>query len=95
MWELRAEDVGRKVQLNGWVHRRRDHGALIFIDLRDRWGLTQVVFNRETDPQAHQTAEECAPNTCSAWRALSPCAAPSRANPNLATGEIEVRHRPT
>src|SRR3954454_17257943 len=56
--ELRAEDVGRTVQLNGWVHRRRDQGALIFIDLRDRWGITQVVLNRETNPEAHRVAEQ-------------------------------------
>src|SRR5438270_13038535 len=56
--QLRASYEGRKVQLNGWVHRRRDQGALIFIDLRDRWGMTQMVFNRETEPQAHRVAEE-------------------------------------
>jgi aspartyl-tRNA synthetase len=56
--ELRAADTGHSVQLNGWVHRRRDQGALIFIDLRDRWGITQVVFNREAYPAAHKVAEE-------------------------------------
>ncbi len=54
---LRAEHAGQKSTLAGWVHRRRDHGSLIFIDVRDRDGLTQVVFNPEIAPDAHRTAE--------------------------------------
>ncbi len=45
--ELRKDDVGKEVRLSGWVHRKRDHGGVIFIDLRDRYGLTQVVFKPE------------------------------------------------
>src|ERR1700730_14463858 len=56
--QLRSADRGRKARLSGWVHRRRDQGALIFIDLRDRDGLTQIVFNRESNPDAHKVAEE-------------------------------------
>ena len=58
---LRDENVGEAVTLSGWVHRRRDHGNLIFIDLRDREGLVQVVFNPETAANAHEIAENLRP----------------------------------
>src|SRR5437016_6524154 len=55
---LRASDAGKKAVLMGWVNRRRDLGNIIFIDLRDRSGVMQVVFNRELNPTAHERAEE-------------------------------------
>ena len=58
---LRDTDANRTVVLNGWVHRRRDHGGLIFIDLRDRYGLTQVVCNPETSPEAHEVVAGARP----------------------------------
>ena len=54
---LRPADSGKKAVLMGWVNRRRDLGNLIFIDIRDRSGVTQVVFNKERDPAIHQKAE--------------------------------------
>ena len=55
--ELRAEHEGQEVTLAGWVHRRRDHGQLIFIDLRDRYGMTQVIFNPDVNAEAHAAAQ--------------------------------------
>ncbi|RKY86119.1 aspartate--tRNA ligase, partial [candidate division KSB1 bacterium] len=54
--ELRISDIGKDVILMGWVDRRRDHGGLIFIDLRDRYGKTQLVFNPEVNATAHHKA---------------------------------------
>src|SRR5687767_9166763 len=56
--ELREENEGQEVALAGWVYRRRDQGGLIFIDLRDRWGITQVVVNEETSPEPHRVASD-------------------------------------
>ena len=50
---LRSGDVGRRVRLAGWIHRRRDHGSLVFIDLRDRYGIVQVVVDAAVAPEAH------------------------------------------
>ena len=56
---LRGDDAGVDARLAGWVHRRRDHGQLIFLDLRDRHGITQVVIDATTAPEAHAAAMRC------------------------------------
>src|SRR5215212_10475768 len=88
--QLRLSDAGSNVHLSGWVHRRRDQGALIFIDLRDRDGLTQVVFNRESDPAAHAIAEEVRSEYVLKVDGTVHERGADRSNPNLATGEVEV-----
>jgi aspartyl-tRNA synthetase len=88
--EVRAADAGRSVLLNGWVSRRRDQGALIFIDLRDRWGVTQIVFNREVNPAAHAVAEEARAEYVMRIEGVVQGRGADRVNPNLPTGEIEV-----
>src|SRR5438874_6953559 len=88
--QLRSADSGRKVRLSGWVHRRRDQGALIFIDLRDRDGLTQIVFNRESNPDAHKVAEEARSEYVLQVEGTVQERGADRVNPNLDTGEIEV-----
>lgn len=88
--ELRKKDIGQRVTLMGWVHRRRDHGGLIFIDLRDREGLTQIVFNPAIDPEAHEKAHDLrAEYVLSVEGKVSPRPEGTE-NPNLPTGEIEV-----
>ncbi len=87
---LRREDVGSEVVLMGWVQRRRDHGGLIFVDLRDREGLTQVVFNPEVNDVAHAKADMLRSEFVIAIRGIVILRPEGMANPNLATGEIEV-----
>ncbi|MGE5553718.1 MAG: aspartate--tRNA ligase [Betaproteobacteria bacterium] len=87
--ELRAKDAGRLVRLAGWVHRRRDHGGLIFIDLRDRSGLVQVVFNPEADG-AFRLAERLRNEFVVAIEGKVGRRPAGSENPKLATGEIEV-----
>lgn len=88
--QLRSEDAGRAIRLSGWVHRRRDQGALIFIDLRDRDGMTQVVFNREANPEAHRIAEEVRSEYVLQVEGSVQHRGAERVNPNLSTGEVEV-----
>ena len=88
--QLRAEDDGKTVVLMGWVHRRRDHGGVIFVDLRDREGLTQVVFHEDVDPVVHKRAEEVRPEYVVAIEGKVAPRGPNAQNPNLATGAIEV-----
>ena len=88
--ELRAAQAGQKVLLMGWVHRRRDHGAVIFIDLRDRDGLTQAIFHEDIDPVVHQRAEEVRSEYVIAVEGAVKKRSPETVNPNMPTGEIEV-----
>ncbi|MFS8531106.1 aspartate--tRNA ligase [Sphaerobacter thermophilus] len=88
--ELRAGDVGRTVTLKGWVNRRRDHGGLIFLDLRDRYGITQVVANPEHSHEAHQTAETVRNEYVLSITGTVAARPAGTENPNMATGAIEV-----
>src|SRR5215471_7711289 len=87
---LRLADEGAAVVLMGWVHRRRDHGGVIFVDLRDREGITQVVFHADVEPAVHQRAEEVRPEYVIAVEGKVAPRGAAAVNPNLATGEIEV-----
>jgi aspartyl-tRNA synthetase len=89
--ELRPEHAGQETVLAGWVHRRRDHGPLIFIDLRDRYGLTQVVFDANTAPEAHAIASQARPEYVIQVRGLVGKRPEEAVNPDIATGAIEVR----
>lgn len=88
--ELRREHVGEVITLKGWVHRRRDHGGLIFLDLRDRYGITQVVANPAHSSQAHAVAERIRAEYVLAVTGQVTERPPGTVNPALATGEIEV-----
>jgi aspartyl-tRNA synthetase len=88
--ELRLSHVGETVTLAGWVHRRRDHGGVTFIDLRDRFGIVQVVANPENSPQAHETAVEVRVEWVIQVTGVVQRRPEGMENPNLATGEIEV-----
>jgi aspartyl-tRNA synthetase len=89
--QLRAIDGGRHVRLAGWVHRRRDHGRLIFLDVRDRYGITQVVVDEEEAPRAHKVASKARSEyVVTAEGTVAPRLAGTE-NPRLPTGAIELR----
>ncbi|MFO7718490.1 MAG: aspartate--tRNA ligase [Thermodesulfobacteriota bacterium] len=88
--ELNAEHLGQEVCLMGWVQFRRDHGGLIFIDLRDRQGLTQIVFSPESNAQAHAEAHVLRPEYVLAIKGEVRQRPQGMVNSRLATGEIEV-----
>src|SRR2546421_5706883 len=87
---LRATDEGRELELYGWVARRRDHGGLIFIDLRDRWGAIQVVFNPAHAPQAHTKASDLRSEYVVRVEGKVARRRPGAENPRMPTGEVEV-----
>jgi len=88
--ELRQDDVGSEPRVAGWVHRRRDHGGLIFIDLRDRTGLVQVVFRPEEAPEAHERAGRLRAEDVLTVSGEVVAREEGAVNPNLATGEVEL-----
>jgi len=88
---LRKEHIGREVVLMGWVNRRRDMGRLIFIDLRDRFGLTQIVFDEETDASTHKEAAILRNEWVIAIRGEVGARLAGQENPELPTGDIEVK----
>jgi aspartyl-tRNA synthetase len=93
---LRADDAGRTARLSGWVHRRRDHGQLIFLDLRDRHGITQVVVDKADDPDAHAVASRVRSEYVVTAEGDVALRLPGTENPRLPTGAIELRaHRVT
>ncbi|MCX7819369.1 MAG: aspartate--tRNA ligase [Kiritimatiellae bacterium] len=89
--ELRREDAGREVVLCGWADTIRDHGGLVFIDLRDRYGVTQVVFDPRDSMQAWTLAQQVRPEYVIRVRGVVEPRPPDMINPKLATGDIEVR----
>jgi aspartyl-tRNA synthetase len=88
--DLRGRDIDRDLRLAGWVHRRRDHGGLIFIDLRDRSGLVQLVFDPNRDPDAHALGERLRAEHVISVTGRVVARAEANVNPRLPTGEIEV-----
>src|SRR5512143_3832014 len=90
---LRAGDAGSEVLLAGWVHSRRDHGGVIFVDLRDRSGICQIVFNPEADAVSHEKAKQLRSEDVIAVRGVLAKRSPETINPELPTGEVELRSR--
>jgi aspartyl-tRNA synthetase len=88
--EPRAISVGKDMILVGWVHSRRDHGGVIFVDLRDRSGICQVVFNPEVDPISHERAKQVRSEDVIAVRGRLSKRSPETINPELGTGEVEL-----
>src|SRR3972149_5647974 len=88
--EFRVLDVGKKVTAAGWVHRRRDHGSLIFIDIRDRSGLLQTVFNPAAASDAHGLAETFRSEWVVQLTGTIAKRRPGAENPNMPTGDVEL-----
>ncbi len=91
--EPRVDGVGRELILGGWVQRRRDHGGLIFVDLRDRSGVIQVVFNPEIDPASHEKAKQIRSEDVLVVRGSLTKRPPETVNRELSTGDVEISVR--
>jgi len=89
--ELRAADIGKTVVLNGWVHRKRDHGGISFINIRDRYGVTQVVVDADSAQELLDRAAELKMEYCVSIRGTVRPRPDSMINPSMPTGEIEVK----
>ena len=87
---LRKGDIGKTITLNGWVHRKRDHGGISFLNLRDRYGITQVVVDADAKPELKATAAELRSEFCVAVRGTVRPRPDTMINPEMDTGEIEV-----
>ena len=88
--ELAKKDIKKEAVLNGWVHSSRDHGGIIFIDLRDRYGLTQIVFDPKHGKKTHNEAEQLRREDVIAVKGKVRYRGKDLENPNLKTGEIEI-----
>ncbi len=88
--QLTKKDIKKQVILNGWVQSRRDHGGIIFVDLRDRYGLTQVVFDPKHNKDSHKVAEKLGREYCIAVKGKVRARGKGLENPKLKTGQIEV-----
>src|SRR5215210_1132575 len=89
--EVRPDDVGERLTLSGWAARRRDHGGLVFVDLRDHTGICQVVVNPEHAPEAHAAAHEIRNEFVLQAEGQVTARLPENANPNLPTGDVELQ----
>ncbi len=89
--DLSAKEIGSEVVLMGWALRRRDHGGLIFIDLRDREGIAQIVFDPEVNPEAHAVAEAVRSEFVLAVKGKVIPRPEGTVNPNMKTGEVEIQ----
>ncbi|MFL5658161.1 MAG: aspartate--tRNA ligase [Ktedonobacteraceae bacterium] len=88
--DLNKDTIGQQVTLAGWVNRRRDHGGLIFLDIRDRYGITQIICDPERSPEAHRIASELRSEYVVQVSGTVVPRLPGTENPNLSTGDIEV-----
>jgi aspartyl-tRNA synthetase len=88
--QVGREHVGRSILVAGWVQKRRDHGGMVFIDLRDREGMVQLKFNPESDPQAHEAAGALRSEFCIAVRGDVAPRPDDMINPKMATGMVEI-----